>query len=98
MAGLVLNSGTRTLRSGKSRAGFRILRGKKMRDGIDVTRVLGGAQCKKDSVDDPVRVLIGHSCTARCRAREVSEEKAYAVEFNSAKWDDSNIKLSAKPE
>ena len=74
-----------------------LVRSQKLRDGIDVTRVLGGAQCNKDSVDDPVRVFIGRSCTARRRAREVSEEKAYAVEFNSAKWDDSNNKLCAEP-
>ena len=67
------------------------------REGTDVVRVLGGLQ-SGETAEDPVRLYVGKSCVADCRATCAGEgEEVTVVEFGSGKWDDSNNTLLATP-
>ena len=70
----------------------------KQRDGVDITRVLGGLQWTDGDMAKPLRVFVGTSCVAAVpSAGGVSGPPANVVEFASAQWDMSNNTLMSRP-
>ena len=75
-----------------------LCRSQKMRDGVKVTRVLGGLQWNTEGVQDPIRVFVGTSCVGHRRATdEPCGTQEPVIQFESGRWDCSNQRMAAVP-
>ena len=77
-----------------------LVKNSKGRKGADLTRVMGGTQCKEDATNYPVRVFVGASCvpphlaTADLSGDGISSP---TVHFPNSIWDEANNVFATQP-